>query len=483
MAQHHTVTKAEATASSPAKIVKIVFISDTRGKHRHMKLPKGDILVHSGSFTDVKAGPDLLVQLADFISWINDVCAPKYKRIILVPGQHDWLLDPALATCSYLSGHRAKDAQLAQILIKTELSRKCTYLDGYEKLVAFVPTRPGGPCIRIGGSSFSPPFPKNRRSPKISAFRWREHFMRAGSIVTHNRFQSRKKKAWQSRRTQLRSEPHETAKRTKEFIDPGEKLIIKHINKNGYAFVKKKAAKDDGSKPIEGYIKTKNIHSPPFDPHEHWEKVLLINVPEENKLDILVSHCPPAGVLDSADLPGCVALSKSLDEHPEARPSLFFLSGKDNGHSTFREMCCTYSTCGTGASWLKHALLCTSGPGTTWGGTIFLSGCQTGSLPSRLHYKSQMCPHALNALLSNSIPVQGRPRCPKIKCDLAHSQEEGAIPTHCVFVILTIHTQTNMHTLTYEHAGSIILCTTLTSLTALLSHRCQYGTLCLAGIS
>jgi hypothetical protein len=38
--------------TSPESSLRVVCVSDTHGKHRGVPLPKGDILVHCGDFTD-----------------------------------------------------------------------------------------------------------------------------------------------------------------------------------------------------------------------------------------------------------------------------------------------------------------------------------------------------------------------------------------------------------------------------------------------
>ena len=385
LAQQCQLTKA-STPSAPSKMARIVFISDTRGKHRHLELPPGDILVHSGSFTDSATGPDLLVQLVDFVSWVKDFCAPKYKRIILVPGQRDWLLDPALDKC--ISDSRMHDPKIARLIMQTELPTNCTYLDGYTKLVAFVPTRPGGPCIRIGANSMSPLFNKKRRNqPKFSAFRWQHMLMESGCTVTHDRYKTRSKGAvWNPVKTQLRSAAAKNATRNKQYVDPGERLIMQHKDQTGeYAWVK------GVDKPISGFIKTKNIHAIEFDRAAHWKKVLLIDHPgEDMKIDILISHCPAEGVLDSADVPGCHVMCECFSKHSNARPRFVLLSGPEKGHSIFRDICCIYSKYPRGKTWFDNAMAMLSGATAKFTGTIFVSGSQTDFLPPRLDYKSKM---------------------------------------------------------------------------------------------
>lgn len=66
--------------------MKIVCIADTHEKHKQVKLPKGDMLIHAGDFTWVGApGPTL-----EFLDWFE---AQPYKHKILVSGNHDFLFE------------------------------------------------------------------------------------------------------------------------------------------------------------------------------------------------------------------------------------------------------------------------------------------------------------------------------------------------------------------------------------------------------
>ncbi|OGW72654.1 MAG: hypothetical protein A2Y02_02905 [Omnitrophica bacterium GWA2_52_12] len=66
--------------------MKIVCISDTHEKHRQLKLPKGDVLIHAGDFTWVgKEKPTL-----DFLDWFE---SQPFKHKILVSGNHDFYFE------------------------------------------------------------------------------------------------------------------------------------------------------------------------------------------------------------------------------------------------------------------------------------------------------------------------------------------------------------------------------------------------------
>lgn len=66
--------------------MKIVCISDTHEKHRQVKLPAGDILIHAGDYTWVgDPGPTL-----DFLEWFE---AQPFEHKITVCGNHDFYFE------------------------------------------------------------------------------------------------------------------------------------------------------------------------------------------------------------------------------------------------------------------------------------------------------------------------------------------------------------------------------------------------------
>ena len=82
--------------------VRVVFISDTHGRHRHLHLPPGDILIHGGDIVDayptwgaLKKDNSLShqeAQMDDFLKWLR-IRAVRYKWVILIAGNHDLILD------------------------------------------------------------------------------------------------------------------------------------------------------------------------------------------------------------------------------------------------------------------------------------------------------------------------------------------------------------------------------------------------------
>jgi Icc-related predicted phosphoesterase len=81
---------------------RIVAISDTHNKHRALKIPDGDILVHAGDLTDMGD----LADVEDFNDWLGTLPHPQK---LVIAGNHDFCLEnepeaaePLLTNCIYL---------------------------------------------------------------------------------------------------------------------------------------------------------------------------------------------------------------------------------------------------------------------------------------------------------------------------------------------------------------------------------------------
>lgn len=76
--------------------MKIVAISDTHQAYL-TDLPPGDILIHAGDFSllpkNVSSNRELMVsELTDLKNWFSSI-RDRYKHVILVPGNHDWIFE------------------------------------------------------------------------------------------------------------------------------------------------------------------------------------------------------------------------------------------------------------------------------------------------------------------------------------------------------------------------------------------------------
>lgn len=72
--------------------MKIVAISDTHNLHHKITVPDGDILIHSGDFTNRGTMPEIL----GFNKWLMSL---PHKHKIVIAGNHDFMFErePALA--------------------------------------------------------------------------------------------------------------------------------------------------------------------------------------------------------------------------------------------------------------------------------------------------------------------------------------------------------------------------------------------------
>jgi Icc-related predicted phosphoesterase len=73
--------------------VRFVCVSDTHTKHTELRLPPGEVLLHTGDFVgNYGRGSDLVDHLTKFSHWIAEV-STQFLKVVLVAGNHDTLLD------------------------------------------------------------------------------------------------------------------------------------------------------------------------------------------------------------------------------------------------------------------------------------------------------------------------------------------------------------------------------------------------------
>ncbi len=61
------------------RYLRLVCISDTHGQHNELKLPPGDILIHSGDFMNAGEGKN---ELYSFANWLDDQKSFTYKIVV-----------------------------------------------------------------------------------------------------------------------------------------------------------------------------------------------------------------------------------------------------------------------------------------------------------------------------------------------------------------------------------------------------------------
>lgn len=68
--------------------MQIIAISDTHGKHRHLSVPEGDVLIHAGDIS----GSGRKDQVVDFMEWFTE---QNHPHKIFIAGNHDFFFERA----------------------------------------------------------------------------------------------------------------------------------------------------------------------------------------------------------------------------------------------------------------------------------------------------------------------------------------------------------------------------------------------------
>lgn len=121
--------------------MKFVAISDTHCRHRSLKLPKGDVLLHAG---DISYTGDER-EIHDFIDWFSKL---PFKHKIFIAGNHDFFFE------------KQKEA-----IIKKLIPAGVHYLKDEEMMIEE---------FKIWGSPFTPQF-----------YRWAFNKKRGDSLAQH----------------------------------------------------------------------------------------------------------------------------------------------------------------------------------------------------------------------------------------------------------------------------------------------------------
>ncbi|MDQ6609943.1 MAG: metallophosphatase domain-containing protein, partial [Bacteroidota bacterium] len=121
--------------------MKFVAISDTHCRHRNVKLPKGDVLLHAG---DISYRSDKR-EIEDFLDWFGKLPYP-YK--VFIAGNHDFFLEKA-----------------SPLIVKSLLPETVYYLKDEEIIIN---------GIKIWGSPYTPWF-----------YRWAFNKQRGQPLATH----------------------------------------------------------------------------------------------------------------------------------------------------------------------------------------------------------------------------------------------------------------------------------------------------------
>lgn len=66
--------------------MKIIFISDTHGKHHPIELPEGDMIIHSGDISS----RGRVNEVEEFLAWFTSL---DYKYKVFIAGNHDFYFE------------------------------------------------------------------------------------------------------------------------------------------------------------------------------------------------------------------------------------------------------------------------------------------------------------------------------------------------------------------------------------------------------
>lgn len=153
--------------------VRFVCISDTHNRHRDLAvLPPGDVLLHAGDFT--RNGT--LAEVAEFNVWLGEL-APRYKRILVIGGNHDLVVDPAYDGKGVDSSTKGRGASLLTncTLVGQDVASEVTTVLGVKLFAS--PAQPHIPGMRMA-------YGKDR-GPELTEV-WRRIPFDTDVVLTHS---------------------------------------------------------------------------------------------------------------------------------------------------------------------------------------------------------------------------------------------------------------------------------------------------------
>lgn len=165
---------------------RIVCMSDTHGQHRDIAVPKGDVLIHAGDFT--QTGEVRVVQ--DLLDYFRRLEIPT---TICIAGNHDMTLDLPYYDRSWRRFHsrrirNAEDAPRAMQQYTQETAGGPNQFYYLEDSSCQIPVQKGSAALSVYGSPWSPEFydwafnvPRGRPSHEI----WSRIDPETDVLVTH----------------------------------------------------------------------------------------------------------------------------------------------------------------------------------------------------------------------------------------------------------------------------------------------------------
>lgn len=133
--QRYQRQRASIRQSLSPTSIRVVHISDTHNYHHYLKLPEGDLLLHTGDICgnyrdgETKNSMPVLDQFQSFLNWLAETACPKYDHVVFIAGNHDTYLDKSQAD--------EESYEQAQTLLQNFLQdhSKVTYLQDSSTLL------------------------------------------------------------------------------------------------------------------------------------------------------------------------------------------------------------------------------------------------------------------------------------------------------------------------------------------------------------
>lgn len=140
---HHSRHVVETLASEPQQpgTLRFVCISDTHGRHRNVRVPSGDVLVHCGDFTH-RGTHD---EIRDFNDWLGTL---PHRHKIVIAGNHDLSMDAVEYRTHWATTWR--HAEFHDPARSHALLTNCTYIENRSVVID---------GVKIFGSPMTPPIP------------------------------------------------------------------------------------------------------------------------------------------------------------------------------------------------------------------------------------------------------------------------------------------------------------------------------------
>ena len=140
----------------PPDCFRVVCVSDTHNAHDSITVPRCDILVHAGDFTDVGLPRDIDA----FCSWLSAQSQAKHK--VVIAGNHDLSLDAATYPSNWQRFGHPEGISCAEQVEK--MKKVCLYLEHEPLTLKLDPsndnlhTSSPPTIVRIFGSPYQPEF-------------------------------------------------------------------------------------------------------------------------------------------------------------------------------------------------------------------------------------------------------------------------------------------------------------------------------------